>query len=107
MSIRNYDRHGMANLAHEEVKPLDRVKIPAWLIWGVLGLMFFGLNYQAMNEKGMDVEQLQRENMLKAMRAQQEEMKYDTKKEISPAEQIEMKSKQYKDVVTKQIKKEK
>ena len=45
--------------------------------------------------------------MLKAMRAQQEEMRYDTKKEISPAEQIEMKSKQYKDVVTRQVKKEK
>ena len=60
-----------------------------------------------MNEKGMDVEQLQRENMLKAMRAQQEELKYDTKTEISPAEQVEMKSQQYKTVVTRQVKKEK
>ena len=52
MSIRNYDRHGMANLAHEEVKPLDRIKIPAWLIWGVLSLLVLGISFQYNNDKG-------------------------------------------------------
>ena len=48
----------------------------------------------------MDIDKLRRESMLKAIRSQQEEIKYDTKKEITPAEQVEMKSRQYKKVVT-------
>ena len=92
MSIRNFDRHGMANLAQEETKPLDRFHIPAWLIWGVFTMLVLGLSFQYSNDKGMNIEQLQRENMLKAMKAQQDELKYDTKKEITPTEQVEMKS---------------
>ena len=86
MSVRNYDRHGMVNLAHEEVKPLDRLKIPPWFVYlaivGILG----GISYQYQTDKGMNIEKLRQENMLKAMRAHQEEIKYDTKKEITPAE---------------------
>ena len=55
----------------------------------------------------MNIEKLSRENMLKAMRARQESLKYDTKKEITPVESLEMKSLQYKQVVTEQSKKEK
>ena len=29
----NYDRHGMENLKHDAVKPLDRIKIPAYVIY--------------------------------------------------------------------------
>lgn len=40
MSIKNYDRHGIENLQHDHVKPLDRIKMPAWLFWGTLFLFF-------------------------------------------------------------------
>lgn len=33
MSIRNVDRHGLENLKHDPVKPLDRLKIPPWAIY--------------------------------------------------------------------------
>jgi hypothetical protein len=43
MSIRNVDRHGIANLKHDPVKPLDRFKIPPFLIYFIIfgGLMAF------------------------------------------------------------------
>ncbi len=93
MSIRNYDRHGMANLAHDPVKPLDRLKIPPWLLYGCVFSIFAFFVIKTSNEKGLNIEQLRRENMLKAMRANREEVLYDTKKEITPAEQIQMRTK--------------
>jgi hypothetical protein len=33
MSIRNIDRHGIGNLRHDPVKPLDRLKIPPFLLY--------------------------------------------------------------------------
>ena len=99
MSIRNYDRHGMANLAHEPVKPLDRFKIPAWVVYGCLFSIFAYVVVASQTDKGLNIEQLRRENMLKAMRANRERILYDTKKEITPAEQLEMRTKQYTKVV--------
>lgn len=32
MSIRNEDRHGIANLQHERVKPLDKYHTPPWFL---------------------------------------------------------------------------
>ena len=45
--------------------------------------------------------------MLKAMRANREKLIYDTEKEITPAEQFTMKSKQYQTVVKEREQKEK
>ena len=56
MSIRNYDRHGMANLAHEPVKPLDRVKIPPWLIYSCVFSVFAFFVVRTSNEKGLNIE---------------------------------------------------
>ena len=42
MSIRNIDRHGLGNLVHDPVKPLDRLKIPPFLLY-MLG--FGGILY--------------------------------------------------------------
>ena len=106
MSIRNYDRHGMANLAHDPVKPLDRLKIPPWLIYGVVFSLFAYFVVRTSSEKGLDIEQLRRENMLKAMRANREKVVYDTKTEITPAEQLTMRSTQYQTVVQKRTKAE-
>jgi hypothetical protein len=36
MSIRNVDRHGLGNLKHDAVKPLDRVKVPPFLLYGLV-----------------------------------------------------------------------
>ena len=33
MSVSNYDRHGIENLMHEPVKPLDRLKIPPFALY--------------------------------------------------------------------------
>jgi len=38
MSIRNEDRHGLSNLVHDEVKVLDRIHWPAWLVFMALGI---------------------------------------------------------------------
>ena len=97
----------MANLAHEPVKPLDRIKIPPWLIYSCVFSVFAFFVVRTSNEKGLNIEQLRRENMLKAMRSNRENLLYDTKKEITPAEQVEMKSKQYKQVVRAKQQKEK
>jgi len=86
MSIMNYDRHGMAELAHDPVKPLDRLKIPPWLIYFSVFSVFAFFVVKTDNEKGLNIEQLRRENMLKAMKTNREKLLYDTKKEITPAE---------------------
>lgn len=95
MSIRNYDRHGLGNLVHDPVKPLDRLKLPPWLLYMLVFAMSSALFLATYGDKGLDIETLRRENMLKAMRANREKVVYDTNKEITPAEQFTMKSKQY------------
>ena len=107
MSIRNYDRHGMANLAHDKVKPLDRLHIPPWIIYGVIFSVIAYTTMKVNMDKGLNIEQLRRENMLKAMRANREQIIYDTKTEITPAEQFQMQSKQYQSVVKQRSKAEK
>ena len=99
MSIRNYDRHGIGNLAHDEVKPLDRAKIPPYLLYFLVFSLVSGIYLATYGDKSLDIAQLRRENMLKAMRANREKLIYDTDKEITPAEQLTMKSKQYQKVV--------
>jgi len=91
----------MANLAHDPVKPLDRLKIPPWLLYMCVFSFFAFFVMKTQNEKGLNIEQLRRENMLKAMRSNREQVLYDTKKEITPAEQIQMRTKQYDTVVKK------
>ena len=54
MSIRNVDRHGLENLRLDPVKPLDRLKIPPWIIYMVV---FGGTLYVA--AKYFDNEELQ------------------------------------------------
>lgn len=40
MSIKNEDRHGLKNLTHERVKPLDKAHIPPYVIFITLLLPF-------------------------------------------------------------------
>ncbi len=46
MSIRNEDRHGLANLTHERVKGLDKIHVPPYLIFGVIILPIIIFIYQ-------------------------------------------------------------
>ena len=55
MSIRNYDRHGMSNLMHEPVKPLDRFKIPPWLLYLLVFSIFAYFVVRVQNDKGLDI----------------------------------------------------
>ena len=55
MSIRNYDRHGMANLMHDPVKPLDRAKIPPWLLYLIVFSLFGYFVVRVQNDKGLDI----------------------------------------------------
>lgn len=66
--MRNYDRHGMTELAHEEVKPLDRLKLPPWVIYMMVFSLFATVAYTAINDQDLDIEKLTRKNMLLAMK---------------------------------------
>lgn len=68
MSIRNVDRHGLGNLQHDPVKPLDRVKIPPWLLY-LLFFSAFGYVVMSMQEQEeSNIEELQKKNLLLAMK---------------------------------------
>jgi len=64
MSIRNVDRHGLEGLKHDPVKPLDRLKIPPWLLYFVIfgGILLF--MFDAQNNKDINFKELQRRNIL-------------------------------------------
>lgn len=99
MSVKNFDRHGIENLQHDPVKPLDRIKTPAWMLWGTLFLIFAQIVLTNVQEEELDLEKMTRRNMLLAMKRTQEQ-KLLPDNEVSPGEQFEMKSLQFERVVT-------
>ena len=70
MSIRNYDRHGMENLKHEAIKPMDRLKIPPYVLYFVVFATFAMITYKANTDETLDTEHLSRKNMLLAIKTQ-------------------------------------
>ena len=56
MSIRNYDRHGMENLAHDKVKPLDRLHIPPFILYAVVFSIFAYVTMRTNMDKGLNIE---------------------------------------------------
>ena len=106
MSIRNVDRHGLGNLKHDAVKPLDRLKIPPFLLYMlVLGAFLYVMATMRDSEE-MDFQNLAKKNILLAMKKTQDKVEYATD-EITPAEEVTMKSQQYKEVVEEQSRREK
>ena len=68
MSIRNVDRHGLENLRHEPVKPLDRLHIPPYMIYLVVfSVIVYGF-YLIDNQEELKFQNLARRNLLLAMR---------------------------------------
>lgn len=91
MSIRNVDRHGLGNLKHDPVKPLDRLKIPPFLLYMlVLGAFLYVMATMRDSEE-MDFQNLAKKNLLLAMKKTQDKVEYETD-EITPAEEVTMKS---------------
>jgi hypothetical protein len=68
MSIRNVDRHGLEYLKHDRVRPLDRLKIPPFLIYIIVfgGILYLMAAYYDNAE--LQFETLSKRNMLLAMR---------------------------------------
>jgi len=105
MSIRNVDRHGLGNLKHEDVKPFDRLKVPPFLIYGIVfgALLYFAALFYENDE--LRLETLQKRNLLLAMKRTQEREGLG-EDEISGGEELTMKTKQYKEGVEKAREKE-
>ena len=88
------------------MKPLDKYKLSLGLLYGFAFVLMVIIIGSLHDEKEKSLEQLQRENMLKAMRKTYKKVDYDLETEITGAEQVEMNTKQYKKVVEQQRKKE-
>jgi hypothetical protein len=85
MSIRNEDRHGLGNLKVDSPKPLDRLKIPPFLIYF---LVFGGLLYMAtkfIDQEDLKIDSLKKRNLLLASKKTQDKLLYG-ENEITPAE---------------------
>lgn len=78
MSIRNIDRHGLGHLRHDEVKPLDRLKIPPFLLYLMVlgGLIYVMATMQDSEE--MSFQNLAKKNILLAMKKTQDKIEYET-----------------------------
>lgn len=72
MSVQNYDRHGIENLTHDPVKPLDRLKVPPFLIFvGFFLLIAYG-GIIHLNNEDLQTDTLIRRNLLLAMKQTKE-----------------------------------
>ena len=56
ISLSNYDRHGMVNLSHDPVKPLDRFKIPPWFLYFCVFTFIAFVTVKTSQDKGLNVE---------------------------------------------------
>jgi hypothetical protein len=76
MSIRNIDRHGIGNLRHDPVKPLDRLKIPPFLLYllAMGGILYVVTMLQDTEEVGF--QELSKKNLLLAMKKTQDRIEY-------------------------------
>ena len=108
MSLSNFDRHGMQNLVIEEVKLLDRMPIPPFLLYAFILVGIGYISHTSKSNTGMNIQQLKRENLLKAMRKRySERIQYDADTEVTPVEKITKQTKEYREVVSKKKSEEK
>jgi hypothetical protein len=77
------DRLGLDNLRHDPVKPLDRIKIPPFMIFGILFLTFSMILFVKLENEEMDLEQMQKRNVLLAAKKTQEHIEM-AENEVSP-----------------------
>jgi hypothetical protein len=92
MSVANYDRHGIEKLQHEPVKPLDRLKIPPWLVFGTVFLFIVWIGFFNELEQELSVERMTRRNMLLAMKKTKDDKTLGKEEDKPEAAENEMKS---------------
>ena len=68
MSIKNEDRHGIANLQHEKVKAFDKFHIPPLLVFALAGLPFLYLVVSKFVLEDDDMNKAHEKNLLLAVR---------------------------------------
>ena len=102
MSPMNADRHGLANLKKEAPKALDRMPLPPSVFLIMIGFSLATIFTAIQDQEEADFEKLARNNILLAMKKQQTKLEYDTDTEITPAEELEMKTKQFEQVRAQQ-----
>lgn len=74
----NYDRHGMENLAHDHVKPLDRIKLPPYVIYAFIFSLSAVVILKMAADDDDNIEAVSRKAILTAMRRSREaKVKYD------------------------------
>ena len=98
----NADRHGLANLKKEAPKALDRMPLPPSVFLIMIGFSLATIFTAIQDQEEADFEKLARNNLLLAMKKQQTKLEYDTDTEITPAEELEMKTKQFEQVRAQQ-----
>lgn len=102
MSPMNADRHGLANLKKEAPKALDKFYVPPSIVFIMLGFTLAGIAVAIQEQEEVDFEKLARTNLLLAMKKQQIKLDYDTETEITPTEELEMKTRQFEQVRAQQ-----
>ena len=55
MSIKNEDRHGLAHLQHDDVKILDKLHVPPWLIFAIVAFPLGVILYQGVGLQDQDI----------------------------------------------------
>jgi hypothetical protein len=55
MLYKQKDRHGIADLAHDHVKPFDRIKVPPFLVYGIIFLTISALYQMRFQNKELDI----------------------------------------------------
>jgi hypothetical protein len=71
-SLMNYDRHGMENLKHDHVKPLDRIKLPPYVIYAFIFLFSATIAIKVVNDDDENIEAVSRKALLIAMKKSKE-----------------------------------
>jgi hypothetical protein len=58
MSVRNNDRHGLSNLAHEGTKATDRIKVPPAVMYIFALLIIIIINFRKYTNDELNLEKL-------------------------------------------------
>ena len=95
MTWMNVDRHGLENLKADPAKPLDRVKIPPFLIYVLALLTIAGMMKAVDDDETLHFQTAVRRNVLKAMRRSEKQRELYAEDEISGGEKTERMSREF------------
>lgn len=87
MSIRNEDRHGLANLQHERVKAFDRFHMPPWLVFALVLVptsICLAVQFELVDE---EINKSHQKALLTAVKKTQKQIEYGDD-EVTGAEEL-------------------